>query len=264
LPLRFETPSIGFPFIELQSVDSTNTYLMQMVRESQLPGTRKKVNHGMAVFAHEQRSGKGRRGKQWQTEKGKNIILSLLINTSHHYLHDMFPLSACAAVAAVRFLNKYTENTFSIKWPNDIYWQQKKAGGILIENVLRNKAEMPAEWKWAVTGIGINVNQTSFPKALPNPVSLKQITGKTFDPVLLAKEFCKELDLSYSALINGGFEEIHKSYNNLLFKQGEKVKLKENTRVFEATIKSVNRSGQLVVQHAVEECFDFGKLEWLL
>ena len=86
------------------------------------------------------------------------------------------------SLPAYDFFNFYAIDETSIKWPNDIYWRDRKAGGILIENILQGK-----KWKFAIVGIGININQTLFPASLPNPVSLKQITGKTFNVVELGK-----------------------------------------------------------------------------
>ena len=104
---------------------------------------------------------------------------------------------------------KYAGDETKIKWPNDLYWQDRKAGGILIESIVRSRESGVGSWEWAIIGIGININQTTFPDDLPNPVSLKQITGKNFDPVELAKELCGLLDKRFTELIENGFENIY-------------------------------------------------------
>jgi BirA family biotin operon repressor/biotin-[acetyl-CoA-carboxylase] ligase len=112
--------------------------------------------------------------------------------------------------------------------------------------------------------MGININQESFPPELPNPVSLKQITGKNFDTVELAKEICRLFNDYFEKMINGNFEDMHAEYLSYLYKINEKVKLKKDNRVFEAIIKGVSPAGKLVVQHGIEEEFDFGSIEWVL
>ena len=248
--------TLGIPFIELQSVDSSNNYLRQLVHE-------KGTESGTAVFAHEQLSGKGQRGKTWSSEKNFNIILSILINPFPIPLSLQFHLSACISVALYDFFYKYAGEETRIKWPNDLYWQDKKAGGILIESVVGSQESRVRKWKWAIVGIGININQTFFPTDLSNPVSLKQITGKNFDPVSLAKELCIFLDKRFHQLISGGFETIYRDYLSHLYKKDLSVNLKKDNRVFEAIIKGVSPSGKLITQHGIEEEFDFGEVEWL-
>lgn len=249
-----DTP-IGTPFIELQSVDSSNNYARAIIHENM-------AQHGMAFFAHEQTAGKGQRGKTWMSEKGSNIIVSIVIQPTFLLISNQFHLSACVAVAIHDLFSQYAGNDTKIKWPNDIYWQDKKAAGILIENIIQKDDKGIHVWKWAIVGIGMNINQTSFPAALQNPVSLKQITGKNFDVVSLAKELCKKLDSYYSQLRKGKFEKIYTSYLSHLYKKNESVQFKKESRIFEAAIKNVSFTGQLIVQHSIEEQFDFGEVEW--
>jgi BirA family biotin operon repressor/biotin-[acetyl-CoA-carboxylase] ligase len=148
---------------------------------------------------------------------------------------------------------------FLIKWPNDLYWRDRKIGGILIENILQGD-----KWKFAIAGIGININQTEFPEFLPNPVSLKQITGKTFSPVDLANELCNKIEEKYQQLQTGGFDNLLREYNKNLFRKNEKVKLKKENIVFEATIIEVTTDGQLHTKDAIDNYFNFGEIEWII
>lgn len=274
---------IGFPFIELQSVESTNKYAMNVVHATHLPEGQQAVQHGLAVFAHEQTGGKGQRGKSWSSERGSNIALSIIINPYPLMVSEVFRLNTCVAVAVQEFFRKYAGDETKVKWPNDLYWRDRKAGGVLIENVIGSlKSEAGSgnsdikpdsyraqisdfsAWKWSVAGIGININQTVFPAYLPNPVSLKQITGKSFDPAQLAKELCSVVDKYFHFLISGNFESIFKTYQTLLYKKDERVKLKKGNRIFEAAITGVAETGQLITQHAGEERFDFGEVEWVI
>ena len=251
-----------FPgFIELRSVDSTNNYALDLTRAKNLTERQAELLHGTTVFAHEQWQGKGQRGKSWAAAPGENLHMSVIIAPQPRQLQQQFTLSAVIALAVRQFFAEKSSSDIFIKWPNDIYFQDRKAGGILIENVISG-----AEWKWAVIGIGLNVNQTVFDPDLPNPVSLKQITGKDYVCLELAKELSAKV-----------FERIEKcksqitdcrlqvaDYNAHLYKRGEKVRLKKDSRVFEAVIKEVTPTGQLLVEHGTEERFDFGEMIWLI
>jgi BirA family transcriptional regulator, biotin operon repressor / biotin---[acetyl-CoA-carboxylase] ligase len=264
LPQPSATKPLGLPFIELQSVDSTNNYARQQIHAGL-------AQHRLAIFAYEQVAGKGQRGKVWATEKGSNIILSLVVKPQPLQLTQQFQLSACAAVAVQEFFMKYAGDETKIKWPNDLYWQDRKAGGLLIESVVRSQESgvesqqvAVGNWQWAIIGLGININQTSFSGDLPNPVSLKQITGKNFDPLPLAKELCGILDKRFTELIEDGFENIYTYYLTHLYKREATVKLKKGAKVFEATIAGVSPTGKLITHHAIEEEFDYGEVEWVI
>jgi len=264
LPQALPAKALGSPFIELQSVDSTNNYAREQIKQGERSGKDPKDLDGTAFFTSEQFAGKGQRGRIWSSEKGANIAMSIVIDPSPLKVSQQFQLSACVAVSVFQFLEKYSGDGCSIKWPNDLYWQDRKAGGILIESVVRNTANMeePA-WPWAIVGIGININQTVFPEHLPNPVSLKQITGKQFDIVSLAHECCSMIDKNYKQLLAEGFDRIYSIYNHHLYKRSSSVRLKKDNRLFTAVIKEVSASGTLVVQHAVEEEFNFGEIEFI-
>jgi BirA family transcriptional regulator, biotin operon repressor / biotin---[acetyl-CoA-carboxylase] ligase len=264
LPLQSAGNPIGKPFLELQSVDSTNKYAMGLIHNPHLTEGQDEPQHGMVIFTYEQTAGKGQRGKSWASEKGVNMALSILLNPYPLRISDQFKLSVCVANSAHQFFSTYADDETKIKWPNDIYWRDRKAGGILIESIIGSSESANGNWKWAIVGIGININQTSFPRDLPNPVSLKQITGKNFDPVELAKELCSILDKNYSLLIKGKFESLFNYYQEHFYKKNEKVKLKKDNRIFETYIKGVSETGKLITQHSIEERFKFGEVEWLI
>lgn len=266
--------SLGIPFIELLSVDSTNNYALTQLHAGL-------TQHGTAFFAYEQVAGKGQRGKIWATPKNDGLLLSLVIDPQPLQVTQQFQLSACIAVSVAEFFSHYAGNETRIKWPNDLYWYDRKAGGILIENIIGKRTEVKGEpisdraaktnyplqgtnWVWAVAGIGININQISFPAELMAAVSLRQITGKNFSPVELAKELCGIIDKNFKKLVTSGFEQIYSSYLLYLYKKDEPVKLKRGSRVFEALVRSVSPTGELIVQHAIEESFGFGEIEWVI
>ena len=252
------------PFIELQTIDSTNNYALSQIHAGL-------AQHGEAIFAHEQTAGKGQRGKKWVSSKGVNIALSIIIKPAPLRVSQQFQLTACVALTLCEFFRKYAGTETKIKWPNDLYWKDRKAGGVLIESIVRSfesgvgsPESGVSAWQWAVIGIGININQTSFPPGLSNPVSLKQITGKSVETIALAKELCRLFDDHFGKLVSDGFEDIYAQYLSHLYKINERVKLKKDNRVFETTIKMVSPAGKLIVQHGIEEEFDFGSIEWVV
>ena len=240
------------------------------------------AKHGDGFFAMAQVQGKGQRGKTWLTEPGTNIILTLILKAPPLQLSQQFQFTMAIALAVYDFFAFYAGEETAIKWPNDIYWRDRKAGGILIENIIvsrqasdvsgdtntsdtveaGNEDMAPSPWRWAITGMGINVNQTSFPDNIRNAVSLKQITGKDWQVVELAKDLCTHVQNRYVQLLAG--KNLLEEYNLHLFKKGQTVKFKKESRVFEGLVKEVNASGELVVMTAVEERFSFGEIEWIL
>lgn len=242
--------SIGKPFTELEAVDSTNNYAMAAAKN----GTAK---WGEAWFAHRQLQGKGSRGKSWDTGASENIALSVLLQPQPFFFSESFLLTATVALAVYDLFNHYAAGDASIKWPNDIYWRDRKAAGILIENNFRG-----SDWQWSVAGMGLNINQTVFDPAILNPVSLKQITGKTYDTVTLAKELCHYLQIRYEQLQQDK-DGIMAGYNHALYKRDEEVTLKKGSIIFRGIVRQVKKDGSLEVENNLQPDFTFGEIEWL-
>jgi BirA family biotin operon repressor/biotin-[acetyl-CoA-carboxylase] ligase len=249
LKLSFHS-SIGTPFIELQQVESTNNYATGLVHAGM-------AQSGTAVFAHHQTKGKGQRNRAWQGEKGKNMAVSIVLQPPSLALSQSFLLSMATAVGVHQFFTNLAGSETKVKWPNDLYWRDRKAGGVLIENIVQG-----SEWKASIVGIGININQTAFAGLGTKAVSLKQITGKTYDLVWLAKELCHYLNEAY-ALLYKLPSELMERYRRHLYKLNEAVRLKHESRVFTAVIKDVSALGELIVHHATEERFGVGEVEWV-
>ena len=242
---------VANPLTILTSVDSTNNYAMGMVRDGL-------AKHGEAWFSYEQTHGKGRRGKMWKAEKGKNIILTIVVSTRFLTVYQQFYLSVAVSLACLEFYKKFAGDETKIKWPNDIFWNDRKAGGILIENVVKGN-----DWQWAIIGIGININQTEFSiDGVFMPVSLKQITGREYDVIALANELYEMVMKKYDALKNNQFDKMLIEYNQILFGLDKKVKLKKDNISFEATVKGVTVHGKLITYSSMEKQFDFDEVEW--
>ncbi|MEN9952208.1 MAG: hypothetical protein RLZZ520_476 [Bacteroidota bacterium] len=243
---------IGEPFIILPTIDSTNNYAKGLIREG-------RAKDGMVIFTEEQTQGRGQKNKQWESSKGENIMLSAILDATWLSIQDQFQLSCATALACSDFFSKYAGDETCIKWPNDLYWRDRKAGGVLIENVIKG-----SNWEKAVVGIGININQTAFIPMKNTPVSLKQITGKSFDVPQLAIELCTFLGKRYNELSEGQFETHLQLYNQRLFKRNQCVTLKKGDELMLTTVESVNENGELLTNYEKQRNFTHGEVEWIL
>ena len=245
-------PSIklGSRFIQLLAVDSTNNYALELLKQNL-------ADSGTAIFAQEQTNGRGQMGKKWEALHRENIILTIIADISTVYIQNQFNLLAMAALGCYDFFSKYAGNETAIKWSNDIYWKDKKAGGILIETTNHNNK------RYAIVGMGININQTAFDENLMNPVSLKQITGKNFKVVELAKELCNCIDVWYNVLLSENNHQLLTNYNSHLYKKNKEVTLKKGNIKFNCIIKCVNPFGELQVENGLCDSFRFGEIEWI-
>jgi len=172
--------TLGEPLIELSSIDSTNIYAISQVHQ-QLAVS------GSCYRADYQTQGKGQHGRVWDSEAGQNLLCSYILelktlDTLKNWTPtDQIGFSAAIALGARAFFAAFAGSKTKIKKPNDIYFNDRKAGGILIENLVRGQ-----EWTWAVIGIGMNINQTAFSSAAvnsvsSNPISLQEITNQSWD-----------------------------------------------------------------------------------
>ena len=145
----------------VERTDSTNTLMRELIAKGEWP------KEECFLRAGYQTAGRGQTGNGWESEQGKNLLCSILLPPRE----NLFELNIIVSVAVQRLLGE----AFTIKWPNDIYWGDKKVAGILIETaIIGNKAA------YAIAGIGLNVNQTEWQSKAPNPISLKQICGQEY------------------------------------------------------------------------------------
>jgi BirA family biotin operon repressor/biotin-[acetyl-CoA-carboxylase] ligase len=243
---------IGKPFNILTVTDSTNNHAMRLIREGQ-------ATHGEVYFALEQTAGKGQTGRIWASETGQNIMISVVLSKNLPEISNQFRLSTAAALACHDFFNTETTGETTIKWPNDIYWRDRKAGGILIENVISGK-----NITHSVLGIGLNINQTQFADVGKKAVSLRQITGKKYDPIDLAVKLCSFLS---QRLENGPITKFSAQlgeFNAHLFRRHEKVRFLRNEKHEEGIISHVTEKGKLCIMQEKSLYVSLGEITWLL
>ena len=244
-------PHIGHQLIVLDSVDSSNNYAMGLARQGL-------ASHGDTFFALDQRAGKGQMGRRWVSRPNENIIISIVLETTGLAPERVFYLSMAMALGTYDWFSGIAGEECSLKWPNDIYWRDRKAGGILIENSWSG-----SYWQFAITGIGLNVNQVGFEEVAGKPVSLRQITGKTYDLLQEVKQLCGKLENRWKQLNTGNKTALLEAYNEVLFMRGKPVRLRRNNIVFETTITRVNETGELMTADGLERRFKVGEVEWV-
>ncbi len=240
-------------FSILDTVDSTNNYAMGHIRQGL-------ARDGSCWFAREQTEGRGQRGKQWKSEKGLNIAMSMMIKPPQVFQQNPFVLNALIAVSALSIIKEYSwDKQFCIKWPNDIYWNDKKTAGILIENKY-----VSMNWNWCVVGIGVNVNQQKFPANLPHATSLKLINETDFDPLKIARRIHAQIMDRVHNFKAEDVDALMQEYNSSLYQQGKWVKFKKDSRVFESKVIRVDRYGDLITEDKMERQFHFSELQWVM
>lgn len=238
-------------FSILDDVDSTNNYAMGLLQQG-------KGKHGMACFARQQSNGKGQRGKSWQSAPDKNILLSIIVKPNTCFTAKPFIFSAAIANFCRSYLQQLVNEEIVCKWPNDIYFGDKKTGGILIENSFRGNV-----WQWAVVGIGINVHQVQFGEEAAKAISLQQIKAVSKTAVELAKELQSYILCELEKINEENLPVIMQTFNAHLYKKAETVKLKAGNIVFETKITGVNSFGQLETEDVLPRTFNVGEVEWI-
>lgn len=221
--------------IHLEETDSTISYLRELCSMQCVPEL-------TTVIADFQTSGRGQRGNSWESEKGKNLLFSFVLYPSFLEARNQFLLSQIVSLSVKETLDRHIEH-ISIKWPNDIYWKEKKICGMLIENNLTG-----THITQSIAGIGINVNQEVFRSSAPNPVSIKQITGREYDPANVLARIMERMKEYYLSLQQGETEAIARRYHEALFRNEGMYPFRDSQGKFMAQIAGVEPDGPLILQ----------------
>jgi BirA family biotin operon repressor/biotin-[acetyl-CoA-carboxylase] ligase len=245
----------GRKIIELEQVDSTNTYALELLKTTTLP-------EGTWITARHQEQGRGQRGNNWESEPGLNITASLVLYPVFLPVEKQFLLSKAVALALHDLLKMYLPlpREIRIKWPNDIYAGPWKIAGILIENILR-QGRLHA----SVAGIGINVNQDYFSTEAYRAVSMKQLCGKVFDLGELLGRLSEQLEARYLQLRAGHYQHLNACYHDVLYRINAATHYLINGKPAFGTITGVSDSGmlQMRLEKEGEKEFDLKQVRFL-
>lgn len=224
-------------YITLQETDSTNNYLSTLCHTHQ-------VSELTTVSTNYQTAGKGQRGNSWNSVPGQNLLFSFVTFPEFLQVRNQFILSQLISLVIKEVLSYYTDH-ISIKWPNDIYWKDRKICGILIENEL-----MGSHINQCITGIGLNLNQMEFPNDIPNPISLKQITGNEYQQQSILQQIMELFAHYYQQIKQGDsniWNKIVNSYKQSLFRSNGLYPFVDANGVFAARIADVLPNGPLIL-----------------
>ncbi len=222
--------------IRLMETASTNQFLKEKNLTTSTEGSI------TVIVADYQTAGKGQGTNTWESESGKNLLFSILVHPTTLPIERQYILSEAAALSYKEVLDAYTED-ISVKWPNDIYWQDRKISGTLIETSLSKGAI-----KDFIIGTGININQREFHSDAPNPVSLCQITGRETPLEEVLNKVVESFEKYYQMVVDGAYDTISKRYHNSLYrKEGLFPYCDQNGR-FTAEIVRVKDDGHLVLK----------------
>lgn len=239
---HINTLFIGHRHISLITIDSTNNYALQLLKNEQPP-------EGTLITAQQQTAGRGQRGNAWQGEGNKNVAMSIILRPTFLPIHRQFALSQTIALGVYNAINEILGIKVRIKWPNDIYVGDKKIGGILIENNVNQHT-----WLAAVVGIGININQIDFPDHLPNPTSLALESGREWDINDLTKKLCHNIERQYLQLRADKLTDIHQQYCQNLYRYGETARFETpDGLVLIGKIIGVTEQGMLLIETKSEQ-----------
>ncbi|MCQ2189398.1 MAG: biotin--[acetyl-CoA-carboxylase] ligase [Paludibacteraceae bacterium] len=225
--------------IEKESLSSTNDTLAELLR--MVPD----MEEGTVVRAIEQTAGKGQIGNHWESEAKKNITISLLLRPDFLSIVDHFYISIAVSLGITDYLQSKDVEDVRIKWPNDIYVGKNKICGVLIENSIIGHIIDSS-----IIGIGININQEKFISNAPNPISLTNITGHTYDIKDEIRQLCNALLRRYAMLANGNQEVLREEYIARMYRYNEmaEYKLPSTDTIFKAKITDVAPEGRLIME----------------
>lgn len=244
-------------------LDSTNSFLTQQLRSCP-----EEINDGLVVSCGFQGAGRGQAGNSWESAAGANALFSVALRQLQLPATEHFAITQWVALAMCDCLEKHLTNKkdfLRIKWPNDIYFQNKKLAGILIESLIQGR-----NIEDCVCGIGLNINQEEFFSDAPNPISLSQITGESFaDIPAMIEDIAREIlqlknDFTEARLNRSTLQE---RYMKRLYRLGEWHRFQENDCVFEARILNVLPDGRLQLETKNEGCvraFAFKEIKFVV
>jgi len=249
----FSALFVGQNLVTIKELDSTNNFLKDLLSNS------KPLPEGTVIMAESQYAGRGQQQNKWHSEPGKNLTFSILLTPSFLPVINQFDLTRVVSLGVFDALAPYLGDKLKIKWPNDIYYEDRKLGGILIETHIQGD-----RIKDAIVGIGLNINQESFLPGAANAISLKQILHKDYDLRTILSEICGHIEAYYLNLKAGKFLFVRNMYLTRLYWLNQVKRFRSNNQVFEGIVRNVKDEGLLVVENNnMQQEFNLKQIEFL-
>lgn len=215
---------------------------------------------GTVIITGNQTAGRGQRGNQWEAQPGQNLTFSVILQPTFLQANEQFWLNIAVSLGISDWLSGYVGDRLKIKWPNDLYIQERKIGGILIENTLYGYT-----LAWSVVGIGLNINQSRF--QISTATSLINETPNDHDFVLpeLLPSLLESLERRYLALRTGQRDVLKTNYLQHLFRYQEESEFLVDGERIRGVIVGVEETGRLAVQVGAKlHSFAFKEIEFVL
>jgi BirA family biotin operon repressor/biotin-[acetyl-CoA-carboxylase] ligase len=223
--------------VKLNATTSTNTYLRQLSKNIDTP-------NWTVVTAEFQSLGRGLTQTKWVSDKGKNLLCSILIKFDNLKVINNFHLSCAISIGVYNGLIKSKLSKLYIKWPNDIMSGSFKMGGILIENIIKND-----QINQSIVGLGLNINQEFFPSELPHARSMKQIKNIEFNRDEILMDIVESIKEMVKLLKDKKFDILHSRYENILYAKGKVQMFEDNKQQkFMGKIIGVSSAGMLKIE----------------
>lgn len=238
--------------IRLDEVDSTNTYLRRM---ENLPDA-----DIVVVTAGHQTAGRGMGSNRWESEDGRNLLFSMLVRPEGVPAARQFALSMAEALAVKDALDPIAGEV-TLKWPNDVYWHDRKISGTLIETAISGRLV-----KDCIFGTGINVNQRVFRSDAPNPVSLRQITGRDTDMNVVLDSVLEAFEGYYAMVLYGEYDRVGRLYHDALYRRTGMHAYSDSDGRFMASVVRVGHDGRLVLRDDAgrERIYAFKEVSYII
>ena len=244
---------VGQNLLTLKEVDSTNNFLKNLLSNS------KPVPEGTVIMAETQFAGRGQQNNKWHAEPGKNLTFSLLLQPHFLDIANQFDLNRAVSMGVYDALFPLLGYGLKIKWPNDIYYADRKLGGMLIENLLQG-----SRIKNSIIGIGLNINQESFPDDAAGATSVKQILQRDYQLNDILADICNNIEAWYLKLRAGKTDLIRHTYISRLYWFNEQKRFKAAGKEFTGIITGVKDNGLLIVEHNdTETTYNLKEIEFL-
>ena len=236
--------------IRLKEIDSTNRFLRELKDEQE--------DEMVVAVADFQTAGKGQGSHTWESEAGKNLLFSIKVNPRWVPVRQQFLLSMAGAIAIKEALETYVDG-ITLKWPNDVYWNDKKISGTLKETSIDSKGI-----KTCIFGIGINVNQEAFHSDAPNPVSLRQILGHEVDKDELLQKVIEGFRRYYELLRRADYMDVSGIYHLSLYRRKGFHRYEDADGDFEGAFVEVEDDGHLILhdKQGVIRSYSFGEVKF--
>ena len=246
-----KTLFVGKNLIFLPSCHSTNDIAAEIIQKKQFID-------GTVILTDHQSNGKGQRGNSWESANGQNLLMSIVLKTNFIKATDQFELSILTAVSIFEALSGLGFKNLKIKWPNDIFINEKKIGGILIENNLLGQ-----NLNHSIIGIGLNISQTSFESKRASSLAIEQPDIKA-NRDLVSERICESLERNFIFYKSHKIDTIKTKYLENLLRKDELAEYKVGQKIFLGKILGIEPDGKLkILEENKEKYYDIKEIEHL-